>query len=120
MNFARQLSLNGKDSGPDAALDVGAGDDQSQTISKAKITSVEGQITELICGHPPQVMLTLTNPTSQVLLHVKDISAIKMELQGTAHDKVFTCADWMNRRVKVTFSEMGNADPGEIQSINFE
>jgi len=116
VNFARKLSRNEKESDGDAALDVGAADDQYQ----AKITSVEGQITELICGHPPQVMLTVTNPTSQVLLHVKDISAIKMELQGTSHDKVLTCAEWMNRRVKVTFSEMGKADPGEIQSINFE
>jgi tetratricopeptide (TPR) repeat protein len=119
-NFARQLRLNGKDPEPDTALDIGAGDNQSATMNNAKITSLEGQITELICGHPPQVMLTITNPSSQVLLHVKDISAIKMELQGAELNSAFACPEWMNRKVKVTFSEMGDANPGEIQSINFE
>src|SRR5260370_35044234 len=52
-------------------------------------THLEGQITELLCGNPPQVLLTLTTGADSLLLHVADIAKISIQ-DGATHSRAAT------------------------------
>jgi len=80
----------------------------------------EGQITELICGHPPSVMFTLKAGDEQFLFHVKDIAKIKVVDAGDSADST-TCGKWKDRKAMVEFSETADGPAfGEVSSIAFK
>ncbi len=81
----------------------------------------EGQITELICGHPPSVMFTLKAGDEQFLFHVKDIAKIRvLDATGNAGDAA-SCGKWKDRKATVEFSETPDgAALGEVSSISFQ
>jgi tetratricopeptide (TPR) repeat protein len=122
-SFAQQLSRSQNPSS--STIDV-ASDEEIKTeqtpdsLSNVKLVSLEGQITELICGHAPEVMFTLNGVDSQPLLHVKDISKIEVHVQSAVPDKPFTCAQWKGRNAVVAFNETSDTNHGEVQSINFK
>ncbi|HXZ14286.1 MAG TPA: DUF1570 domain-containing protein [Candidatus Sulfotelmatobacter sp.] len=82
----------------------------------------EGQITELLCGHPPEVLLTLSTGTDSLLLHVADIAKVSIQNSGSASDAVqLPCAQWKDRRAKVDYrAGSSGAAKGEIQIISLE
>ncbi len=102
----------------DAGPAAGASDDAS---AAANSTAAEGQITELICGKPPEVLLTLSTEKEQMLLHVADIAKIGIQVAGqTSSSSATPCAKWKERKVKVAFdlTPDGTAH-GEVRSISF-
>jgi tetratricopeptide (TPR) repeat protein len=104
----------------DAAHAVTSVDDLSDSAG-ANSSSAEGQITELICGKPPEVLLTLSTGKEQMLLHVADIGKIEIQVAGqSSSSTAIPCAQWKDRKGKVTFDVTpdGNAH-GEVRSIAF-
>src|SRR6202030_2759447 len=100
-----------------AAADPVASDEGS-TASLAQPSQKEGQITELICGHPPSVMFTLAAAEEQFLFHVKDIAKISV-LDAAAHtNEAPGCAKWKDRKATVQFSATPDGPAfGEVSSI---
>jgi tetratricopeptide (TPR) repeat protein len=104
----------------DATPTAASGDDSSIPAA-ASNTSAEGQITELICGKPPEVLLTLSTEKEQMLLHVADIGKIPIQVAGQPSSAGATpCAQWKDRKAKMTFdlTPDGTAH-GEVRSISF-
>jgi hypothetical protein len=98
-----------------------ASDDSSIGPSETSSATAEGRITELICGKPPEVLLTLATEKDQMLLHVADISKIEIQAAGQVSNSSATpCAQWKDRKAKVTFdlTPDGTAH-GELRSIAF-
>jgi tetratricopeptide (TPR) repeat protein len=127
--FVRQITAEGKESGDKtsvtasvAAAEEAPADDSSEMGQRPQTSSVDGQITELICGHPPEVLLTLSSAKEQMLLHVKDISKIEIHVKSaTSGSDVPACVQWHDRKATVTFRETPDGPAhGEIQSIIFE
>src|SRR6266478_4883154 len=102
-----------------AAADPVASDEVS-TAGPAP-SQKEGQITELIRGHPPSVMFTLKAGDEQFLFHVKDIAKIRvLDATGNAGDAA-SCGKWKDRKATVEFSETPDgAALGEVSSISFQ
>ena len=101
---------------PAAASGEGAG----ATAGPAPPSQREGQITELLCGHPPSVMFTLKAGDEQFLFHVKDIAKIKVVDAGDGADAA-TCGKWKDRKAVVEFSETADGPAfGEVSSIAFK
>ena len=96
-------------------------DEADTNEHSAEVVEKEGRITELICGHPPAVMFTLTAGDEQLLLHVKDISKLDIHEAGGSAAGTASCATWKDRKLKVAFtlSPDGPAH-GEVKSISFE
>jgi tetratricopeptide (TPR) repeat protein len=112
-----QDSADAKVSAPDAAEPESAASPES-----AKVVHAEGQITELLCGHPPEVILTLTTGTDSVLLHVADIGKIAIQ-EGAAGSNVTKspCAKWKDRKAKVDYRAVSSGmASGEIQNISLD
>lgn len=105
-----------------AAADNAPASSGSGERAGVEISAADGKITELICGHPPAVMFTLTTPTEQYLFQVKDIS--KVELKDTAGNftgGIATCANWKDRKAKVSYRLTPDGPAhGEAKSIAFE
>ena len=82
----------------------------------------EGQITELLCGHPPEVILTLTMEGNSLLLHVADISKISIQDGTKASDATqLPCSKWKDRRAKVDYRATATGmAKGEVESISLE
>jgi tetratricopeptide (TPR) repeat protein len=82
----------------------------------------EGQITELLCGHPPEVLLTLTTSASSLLLHVADIAKISIQDGAKASDAAqLPCSKWKDRRAKIEYRALSSGmAKGEIESISLE
>ncbi len=100
---------------------VAASADDPGAPAAANSTTAEGRITELICGKPPQVLLTLATEKDQMLLHVTDISKIEIQAAGQVSNSGTTpCTQWKDRKAKVTFdlTPDGTAH-GEVRSIWF-
>ena len=94
----------------------------SSTEPAQKLQVAEGKITELLCGHPPSVMFTLTSAGEQLLLQVKDISKLEMKSEdGGATGNFATCSQWKDHKAKV-FYRLTSDGPayGEVKSILFE
>ncbi len=81
----------------------------------------EGQITELICGHPPSVMFTLKAGDEQFLFHVKDIAKIRVLDTEAGAEEIAGCGKWKDRKAVVEFSETADGPAfGEVSSIAFK
>ena len=105
-----------------AATDNTSASGGSAERGAAEVSKVDGEITELICGHPPSVMFTLTTPTEQYLLQVKDISQLELkDTAGNSAGSVATCASWKGRKAKVSYRLTPDGPAhGEVKSITFE
>jgi tetratricopeptide (TPR) repeat protein len=106
---------------PDAPAPPAASDDSPSEPNGSSSANAEGRITELICGKPPEVLLTLATVKDQMLLHVADISKIEIQAAGKVSNSSTTpCAQWKDRKAKVTFdlTPDGTAH-GELRSIAF-
>lgn len=88
--------------------------------ASAKILHAEGQITELLCGHPPEVIVNLATANDSLLLHVTDISKILILEGATASDASKSpCAKWKDRHVSVDYRAVASGmAKGEIQNIS--
>ena len=102
-----------------AAADPVASDEGS-TAGPAQPSQKEGQITELICGHPPSVMFTLTVDEEQFLFHIKDVGKIRV-LDGAGNTGgAASCAKWKDRKAMVEFSATPDGPAfGEVSSVAF-
>ena len=82
----------------------------------------EGQITELLCGHPPEVLLTLTTGSNSLLLHVVDVTKISIQDGAKATDATqLPCSKWKDRGAKIDYRGLPSGmAKGEVQSISLE
>ena len=81
-----------------------------------------GQIAELLCGHPPEVLFTLTSDGGSVLLRVRDIGKIEIYDGGTLGTAATApCAKWRDRKATVSYerSSEGPAQ-GEVTRIDLQ
>jgi hypothetical protein len=102
-----------------AAADPVASDEGS-TAGPAQPSQKEGQITELICGHPPSVMFTLTVDEEHFLFHIKDVGKIPV-LDGAGNaGGAASCGKWKDRKAMVEFSATPDGPAfGEVSSVAF-
>jgi hypothetical protein len=102
------------------AADPAAASGEGATAGPAPPSQREGQITELLCGHPPSVLFTLKAGDEQFLFHVKDIAKIKVVGVGDGAEAA-TCGKWKDRKAVVEFSETAEGPAfGEVSSIAFK
>ena len=115
-----KINPSAYDPGSVAAADPVASNEAS-TAGPAQPAQKEGQITELICGHPPSVMFTLTVGEEQFLFHVKDIAKIRvLDAVGESGNAV-SCGKWKDRKATVGFSATPDGPAfGEVRSISFK
>ena len=123
-NFQKTVSAkmnpSAYDPGSVAAADPVASDEGS-TAGPAQPAQKEGQITELICGHPPSVMFTLTVGEEQFLFHVKDIAKIRVLDAAGESGNAVSCGKWKDRKATVGFSATPDGPAfGEVSSISFK
>ena len=92
----------------------------TQPIKEA--VRAHGQITELLCGHPPEVLLTLSSGSEAILLHVRDIGKVEIYDGGAASTPAATpCTKWRDRRASVTYERSADgAGQGEVKHIDLE
>jgi tetratricopeptide (TPR) repeat protein len=109
-----QESADAKASSTDSA-----GPEAAVAEIPAKVVHAEGKITELLCGHPPEIILTLTSADSSLLLHVADIGKISIQDGATQSDSTKSpCAKWKDRSAKVDYRAVSaGMASGEIQTI---
>src|SRR6266478_3926846 len=94
--------------------------DEGSTAGPAQPSQKEGQITELICGHPPSVMFTLTVGDEQFLFHVKDVAKIRVLDAAGNSSEAASCGKWKDRKAMVEFSATPDVPAfGEVSSIAF-
>src|SRR6266436_6038984 len=79
--------------GPVAAADPAVSAEGS-TAGPAQTSQKEGQINELICGHPPSVMFTLTVGDEQFLFRVKDVAKIRVFDAAGNTSEAASCGKW--------------------------
>ncbi len=125
-NFVKRVASANSPSGSKAvesvdALAAAAPSDEASGPAAVNATSAEGQISELICGKPPEVLLSLTTDKEQMLLHVADIGKIDIQVAEQASTAAATpCAKWKDRKAKVEFDLTPNGTAhGELRSIAF-
>ncbi len=81
----------------------------------------EGKITELICGHPPEVVFTLTTSSSSLLLHIKDTTKIEIIEGQKSGESGPPCASWKDRHAQVEFmTTPDSVTNGEIRVLTLE
>ena len=115
-----KMNPSAYDPGSVAAADPVASDEGS-TAGPAQPAQKEGQITELICGHPPSVMFTLTVGEEQFLFHVKDIAKIRVLDAAGESGNAVSCGKWKDRKATVGFSATPDGSAfGEVRSISFK
>jgi tetratricopeptide (TPR) repeat protein len=122
-NFQRTVTAKMNPSADDpraaAAADPVASD-EGPTTGPAQPSQKEGQITELICGHPPSVMFTLTVGEEQFLFHIKDVAKIRMLAAAGNTNEAASCGKWKDRKAMVEFSATPDGPAfGEVSSIAF-
>ncbi len=105
----------------------GAAESQAQTTGVASASSprepahAEGKITELICGHPPEVVFTLTTSSSSLLLHIKDTTKIEIIESQKSGEGGPPCASWKDRHAQVEFTATPDSvTNGEIRVLTLE
>ena len=110
-----QEKSDAKASNPDVP-----GTESAAADTPAKVVHAEGQITELLCGHPPEVLLTLTSGSNSLLLHVADIGKISIQDGAGGSDAAKSpCAKWKDRQAKVDYrATTSGMASGEIQNIS--
>lgn len=114
-----QTSDSAKSAAMDAAADSTAAADPSSG-SATRASHAEGKITEILCGHPPEVLLTLTTAGESLLLHVADISKIAIQDGNKPSDAAQSpCAKWKDRPASMDYRPVSSGmAKGEIQSIS--
>lgn len=123
-SFAKRLAA-GSDSASristDATIRPVTSEDDTAATPAASSATAEGQISELICGKPPEVLLTMSAGTEQMLLHVSDISKIEITVAGQVSTSVaMPCSRWKERKAKLTFDLTPDGSThGEVRSIAF-
>lgn len=113
---------------PQESADAGAssaeapGPEAVAAESPAKAVHAEGQITEVLCGHPPEIMLTLTTGGNSLLLHVADIGKLSIREAAAGSDSTKSpCAKWKDRQAKVDYRAVTSGmASGEIQTISLD
>ncbi len=122
--FMKQVNqkLNPASSGSPSTIAAEAVPQEDQTEGAEKQSAAEGQITELICGHPPSAMFTLTTANEQLLFQVKDIGKIEIrDIAGKDSPSAATCAKWKDRQAKITFRLTPDGPAhGEVKSLELE
>lgn len=112
-----------KDSTLASSTDPGS-QDTAQPVSEPsqEPSMAEGKITELICGHPPAVMFTLTAGSEQLLLQVRDIGKVDISDATTSPASgSIACSSWKDRRAKVSYRATPDGPSvGEVKSIVLE
>jgi hypothetical protein len=106
----------------EAASAKSAEADPAAAESTESPVQAEGQITELLCGHPPEVLLTLTTDANSLLLHVADIAKISIQDGAKASDATqLPCSKWKDRRAKIDYRALSSRmAKGEVESISLE
>jgi tetratricopeptide (TPR) repeat protein len=90
-------------------------------ISPLEPVHAEGKITELICGHPPEVVFTLSTSGSSLLLHIKDAAKIEIIEGQKSGEGGPPCASWKDRHAQVEFTETPDSvTNGEIRVLTLE
>jgi hypothetical protein len=123
-SFVRQVNGRASASEVEAAENMPESSKSNPGEAQAnprKLETIDGQITEVICSHAPEVILTLSGAGSQTLLHAEDISKVEQLVNGAATAKPLACAQWKDRWAKVRFAAVsGGAGQGELQSVDFQ
>jgi tetratricopeptide (TPR) repeat protein len=127
-NFNKQIDYKTKHPQEAASAqppesDTTAADAAATADSTTKsATQAEGQITELVCGHAPEVILTLTTESGSLFLHASDIAKISIQDGAKASDATqLPCSKWRDRRVKVSYQAASSQrSQGEIETISLE
>jgi len=98
------------------------GTEAGRTAQVPESVHAEGNITELICGHPPEVVLTLATASDSLLLHIKDVTKVEILEGGEPGDaSTQPCTSWKDRRVQVDFLPTpGGVTKGEIRRLSLE
>ena len=123
--FQRQIEAKNN---PSAAQAPSADSADAQPVEAgasapvAQTAKLEGQISEVLCGRPPEVLFTLTAEGQSPLLHVRDIS--KLEIRQGGHPSTVAdlpCSKWKDRKASVVFrpTAPGSAQ-GEVESIDLQ
>lgn len=96
--------------------------DAAPADSAESAVHTEGKITELLCGHPPEVILTLATDANSLLLHVTDIAKIKIQDGDKASDATqLPCSRWKDRSAKVDYRALPSGmAKGEVESISLQ
>jgi tetratricopeptide (TPR) repeat protein len=96
--------------------------DSAASATSDSTAQAEGQITELLCGRPPEVLLTLATTSNSLLLHVSDIAKISIQDGANASDATqMPCSKWKDRHAKVEYrAKPSGMAQGEVQSIALE
>jgi len=122
--FMKQVNqkLNPASSGSPSTSAAEAVTQEDQTEGSEKQSVAEGQIAELICGHPPSAMFTLTTANEQLLFQIKDMGKIEIrDTAGKDSPGAATCAKWKDRTAKVTFTLTPDGPAhGEVRSLELE
>jgi tetratricopeptide (TPR) repeat protein len=124
-NFTKQIDYkvnHPQEAASARSTDADPARDAAATESTESPVHAEGQITELLCGHPPEVLLTLTTDASSLLLHVADIAKISIQDGAKASDATqLPCSKWKDRRAKVDYRALPSGmAKGEVESISLE
>lgn len=125
-SFTKQIDY--KENHPQEAANTKSaeGETPAQDAASAEATGsaahAEGQITELLCGHPPEVILTLATDATSLLLHVEDITKISIQDGAKASDATqIPCTKWKDRRAKVEYqAKSSGMTKGEVQAISLQ
>jgi hypothetical protein len=128
-NFAKQVARwnnssepNSAENRPAAGMSASGAPSNAAPETKSVMRMAEAQIKELICSHPTGVILTLSTPAEDTLLHVKDTSKIEIRVPGQPSNAgIPPCAQWKDRKAQVTFTSAADSSvPGTAPSIVFE
>jgi tetratricopeptide (TPR) repeat protein len=125
-SFTKQIDNKVRHPQESAGIRVTEDDPASRDFASAESTEdtlhAEGQIAELICGHPPEVILTLTTDKNSLLLHVSNIAKIAIQDGGKASDATQSpCAKWKDKHAKIGYRAAASAmAKGEVESISLE
>ena len=126
VNFAKQIDY--KVNRPLGVTSSKSADDELSADGPTAANSAEGpvhaegQITELLCGHPPEVLFTLTTGPNSLRLHVSDIAKISVQAEAEGSDATeLPCSKWKDRRASVDYRVMSSGvAQGEVRSISLE
>ena len=119
-NFSKAVSDAASPGAKKPSSSVAA--DELSSERSDEVISADGKISELLCGHPPSVMFTLTTPGEQFLFQAKDISKLELQdLAGAPAASLFVCSSWKDRKAKVSYRLTPDGPAhGEVKAIVFE
>jgi len=125
-NFTKRVDAKANQAPPSPGGQTADAETQSKVVPHISPSQepvhAEGEITELICSHPPEVVLTLTTSSVALLLHIKDISKIEfLEREKPGEAGSLPCLSWKGRRAQVEFrSTTDRVTKGEIRRLSLE